>query len=594
MKKFLTLIVVFLVVSAGLRAQNKGVIIKQLTVEKNPLKRFVLLDSLADCYLMDGNNDSLALAAGEQQIQLAHNYSQELELKALLLNGARWCYYVGNNADKRYKQSHDYLMELLERAKEERNPVYECKALVQLVSLGGYYGNAFPFANYAVDAEKLALSVNSDSLKVIAKIAAGHALFFKNNYTEAYNKYFEATDIANTLGDSVFKRCCYMRFADLYNELRMYPEAVQNLSLALAIDSSKSFFNKCNIIEDYNWMAMVHLNMPEQGAQMARRDDEILIRFCSLPANNIYPTWAASAKIGVFDCYVREKHFARAYNYLKNNPDARKLLSSFNQQYRIDLSQAQASYVSGDYHNADVLMHRVLKEVKNNEPQVLISADLNMDSILIKENHYTAAGYYLHDALKISEDHNIITEEIAGIYGMIGNRYFHDKNYALAYYYLNKKESYKDSINTDKNKYQFILTSIRKEKETLMNDRKRKQEAKADKNRLLYIFVAFVVVLLFAAAAWLKVLSGRKGIIKLCIILSFLLTFELLSNILDGLLGEPISNNPIYSFIIKGILGVLLGIVHTHIEKVTVGKLTQEDTGHKPETAPHGQVVNQD
>jgi len=577
MKKLPILIVAICIFPAFLRAQNKQVIINKLNSERNPLKRFVLLDSLACCYLMDGNQDTLAFETSEEQIQLARKYSPELELQALLQSGIRWYYYVGNKPKTRYEQSCDYLTELLEKAKEEKNQIYECEAMTQLVCLGSYYGNDFPYTHYAVESEKLASLMSNDSLKILAKLAAGRAFFFKNSYTDAYNKYFEAADIANELNDSTFRRLCYMRFADLYNELKMYPEAIQNLRLALKIDSSKKYFNKRNIIEDYNWIAMVHSNIPKVGPNMARRDDEILIDFCSSPVNNIYPTWAKSVKVGVYECYIKCKHFKTANDYRIKNPDVDTILKLFDQKYRSDVGQALACYEDGKYPQADSLTRIAISELKNKEPQLLLSADLIMDSVLIKENKNKAADSYLHKALQIAKDHNIVTEEIAGVYGMLSKAYAQQKNYRSAYYYLNEKQKYNDRVNTDRNTNQFILSSLQKEKESLMNARKRKEEKKEDKKQLLYIGIAFIVVVLFASAAYLSATSGKKELVRLCIVLSFLLAFEAISNVIDGVLGESINDNPIYSFAIKAVIGILLGVVHNRTEKYFIGKLNAQE-----------------
>ena len=118
---------------------------------------------------------------------------------------------------------------------------------------------------------------------------------------------------------------------------------------------------------------------------------------------------------------------------------------------------------------------------------------------------------------------------------------------------------------------------VTKERERLQLSEKVKNASSNFQEKILYISILIVVLVCFGGAAWLKVLkSPNETVVRLCIALSFLLIFELISHWLDGKLDRFIGDSLLIKFTVTLIIGSLLALVHNSFQEKTIEKLNED------------------
>jgi len=552
-----------------LLAQNKTLLTRMLKMETDPVRRCRFYDSLATCYLMDGNSDDSCYTLCEARLRYSSRRS-DLNFAALLSNGDKWAYYTGVNSNSRLHTAENYYALLLEDAKEKRNSVYECKAYAHMASLVRYYPANPRYLAYAISADSIASILKSDSLHVIGKLALAQNRIYRNEIVEAFRNISSAAGFADEISDSSFKRQCYIQYAALYYKMKMVPEALNNVMMAFRIDSSKESYNKFALLEDYGWKAMVHYLIPDIGYQLARRDYSEWLAFCN--KMKIYPTWANTIKLYIFNSYVKERKFDSALAYFKQNQELNGLLEHYKQEYKMVWATASYEYAKSQLADAEQEIRTVIDTLKDNDNQLLIEAQFDLNSIFVAQKKYEPSMQLLKNIQAQSTDMNVF-EELSHAYQKLSLLFAANHDFERAYDAGKRSVALRDTVNQFKNEALFNQLRVEQEKQRT-DARKQKVDAgKIRKTRTLYLIGGFLIVVLLGSCAWLATYKVPPPLIRFTVVLSFVLTFEMLSHVLHEPLSNATGDNPIALFILDLIMGAVLGAIHGWIEKKAMKKL---------------------
>jgi len=548
------------------------------------LNRITLVDTGNSHAIMDGNHDDSAYIHVTRQVLFAASFKNaDAKLYTLLRNADIFSYYIGVNIDQRRDSAKSYYLRVLQEAKETKRPIYECKAYVGLAGLGSGLGNGYPFMKYAACADSVATSIQSDSLQAIAYIVMGNCFMVKNKRDTAYRYFNMASNLANKLGDSTIKRNCYLGYANLYLSYGWYDDAAINASKAMQIDSSVHNHNTFQMVQDYVLIAQIHSQIPQIGPQMARECYYEMLNFCKNPQNRVYHTWIDNTKLEIYKTYIQEKHFDRALAFLndKANHDAIfSILSHFHQTYTIIWNKARRELQDHKFAPAKKLMDEVIDDLifVRADDKVKIQAYIERDSILIALGKEDEAAKNINDTVrKMAKTYNLNCN-LSQLYQFLSKSYkskaYGDMaNYEKALKYQELSSNYKDSIAALLNDKQFSISKLLIEKKHSDDMLTQTKEKKQNSNRILYLVGFIVASFIMGLVAWFKILRQRAPIIKFLIVLSFLLTFELISHFTGDFVTEVTHDNTIIIFLINLIIGVILGAFHSFLEGWAMKKL---------------------
>lgn len=184
-----------------------------------------------------------------------------------------------------------------------------------------------------------------------------------------------------------------------------------------------------------------------------------------------------------------------AFTYLRNDP--RRLLGA-------QLTFAQNQYHEGNISTAEQLVAKLLVMTKDSayrDEQIALYTLLS--AIKLKENDLGAALAYGNEVL--SESPNL--EERIEIYQTLSEIHFKNHAYALAVADKDSIIHFRDSINTIKNGQQFENSKLKFELLNSKHDLSLNEAKLSSQRRLLYLVVAFIVVVI-AFFIWLMRVRG--------------------------------------------------------------------------------------
>jgi len=562
-------------ISFSASGQSEITSLKQrLKGEHNQTARSSLYEELTCDYLMEGNMDDTCFRLCNENLSDALNSGNPaLILPTLLRIGDKWAYYTGVNRMNRVHHAELFYRFLVTEAKDFHDAFYECKGYAQLASLARYQPGAKKWLDCALAADSVANTQKSESLYVMASLALAENKLLHNETIPALQYGGAAMDYADNLKDSTYKRDCYVFHARFYLQMNMGQEAMKAISAAFKIDSSADYFSKGRLLDDYSLKSRIHQLQGEFGNELERIDLCEWLSFCK--KNNIYYVWSSTIKLYIFDSYVREKLFKDAISYYNNNQQQLQLLLyRFGQSYQFMWATAKAARFENRLNEATTLLHIVLDSLiaKDEDGAPITRARLDLYEVFFLQQKYTEARRILDTATASTSDINAL-KHIANDYNELSKVFAKQNDFIAAYQAEARGIKLKDSVAAIKKEADLNLVSVQQAKNRADRKTEKKALEKANSTRLLYFSVGALILALLGLCAWFSTWQLPPFVIRLTIVFSFVLTFELIQNSVHGPVEYLSGENPILIFVIDLLLGGVLGVIHHWIEKKAMNKL---------------------
>jgi tetratricopeptide (TPR) repeat protein len=405
----------------------------------------------------------------------------------------------------------------------------------------------------------------------------GGIYFHSGNYDSAIYYHHKALPLRDSIKDFKGVSTSLLWLGYIYKIQGNIPEALEYYNRALLL--AEKLDNKINVGNALNNIASIFIqqNMEEEAKSYLFRGIEV--------------NQAAEYKKGLAVMYntlarifSKQDSLENAFTFYEKSYTLNVEIKDYLQTITSSLNMAKISKKLNYVDKVDKYLNQTIHMAKkgNYLPELIQSYCMKIE-LLMENNNQDSVQFYINEMNRlIKQVNNIeVNKEVTFVNYLFSKN---SKKYAEALQFYEKFITLRDSLSNQENqkasirqqtKYEFEKAQLLKEQQLKEENRKLEEET-ARRNNIQYSMIFLAILLVFGSVLGLGFVKVSPKFTEGLIFFAFLIFFEFSLVLLDPIIDEWSSGEPIYKLIFNAILAGAIFPLHAFFENLLKTRILKQ------------------
>jgi tetratricopeptide (TPR) repeat protein len=406
----------------------------------------------------------------------------------------------------------------------------------------------------------------------------GLAYVLQGENQKALEYYNKSENIKKEINDQKgLAKIIYLNKADIYRSQGLHLQALEGLyeSTKLATILKDSFL----IANNLDFIGVIYEDMGDQEKALINYQEALAIRIKindevgkAFSYNNI-----GTLFLGLNNYQEVISNYLKSVEIKKKTRDTLSLRTTYS---NLGLAYFHLNKLDSSYRYFN--QSKKIAIVVNDERQV-IKSEIGISNILILENKYEQAIQKLDSCKNFAEkinDKKMLTD----VYSNLERAYFLKNNFKNALIFAKRYQEIKDSLFYESKSKDFgkLQTKFEMEKKQAEEERDKQekeriaQEEKERKDNIQYSLIFLGILLVFGVLLGSGKFNISPKFAEGLIFFAFLIFFEFCLVLLDPIIDDWSSGEPIYKLLFNALLAGAIFPLHAFFEKTLKNKIIKK------------------